>query len=269
MDSAPEILDCIMALVPNLAVQGRGRIAAFVGAGGKTSALFAVAREAAGRGLSVLVTTTTHMYDPRDEGGRGEDEVLLLSGYARRRGPGAGGSPDWLHGRARSASLTVLASGKDKDSLKLDGVDPAWVPELAGSFDLVLVEADGSRGLPVKAPGEHEPVLPPLVDLVFGLIGLDCLNAKAGSDSVHRFEAFQQVTGIEEGSPIGAGHLSHLVTSSHGLFKGCAPATRRIVLLNKADLAKGGDAVELWRLLRATPSVDAVFLTAFSPAQAS
>lgn len=42
-------------------------ITAFVGAGGKTSAIFAVCRELRQRGFSVAVTTTTHMFPPPEE----------------------------------------------------------------------------------------------------------------------------------------------------------------------------------------------------------
>src|SRR4029453_10181371 len=40
---------------------GRGDVVAAVGAGGKTTLVYALAAEAQAQGLSVLVTTTTHM----------------------------------------------------------------------------------------------------------------------------------------------------------------------------------------------------------------
>ena len=39
----------------------RHRVVALVGAGGKTSTLYALAREARAAGLTVIVTTTTHI----------------------------------------------------------------------------------------------------------------------------------------------------------------------------------------------------------------
>lgn len=57
----------------------------------------------------------------------------------------------------------------------MKGIHPSWIPALAQSWDFVLVEADGSRRLPVKAPAVYEPVIPPGTDLVVGVIGLDAL----------------------------------------------------------------------------------------------
>eukprot|EP01052_Picozoa_sp_SAG31_P008347 SAG31_NODE_420_length_15868_cov_11.896823_1_plen_80_part_00 len=51
-------------LADELAV-GKGSIVAFVGGGGKTSLMFALARQLCGAGLRVLCTTTTKMMKPR------------------------------------------------------------------------------------------------------------------------------------------------------------------------------------------------------------
>ena len=45
--------------------RARGAIVAFVGAGGKTSGLYALAEELAATGARVLVTTTTMIHDGR------------------------------------------------------------------------------------------------------------------------------------------------------------------------------------------------------------
>lgn len=38
------------------------------------------------------------------------------------------------------------------------------------------IEADGAKRLPLKAPGEWEPVIPEFVDLVIGVVGMDALG---------------------------------------------------------------------------------------------
>ncbi len=44
--------------------------------------------------------------------------------------------------------------------------------------DLVLVEADGSRRLPVKVPGPNEPVVPKNSDMVLCVLGLSSWAAR-------------------------------------------------------------------------------------------
>ena len=43
---------------------GPGEVVAFIGAGGKTTAIYRVAADLAARGLKVIVTTTTKIFPP-------------------------------------------------------------------------------------------------------------------------------------------------------------------------------------------------------------
>ena len=65
------------ALEPFLPPVAGGAVTALVGAGGKTSALFCLAAELMDAGTRVLVTTTTHIHDPRHEAGRPPLRVRL------------------------------------------------------------------------------------------------------------------------------------------------------------------------------------------------
>lgn len=216
---------------------GRGLVAAFVGAGGKTTAMFALARRAADEGMSVAVTTTTRIYDPRDEGGRPFDRVVIDDRLGQAAAPGAEGLGAPCLGQE---GITVLAAGRDEAEGKLVGIEPSWCAVLAGVFDLVLVEADGARGLPVKAPAGHEPALPREADVVFGCIGLDCLGGPATTEVVHRLDRFLSITGAIPGSPISPDHLVRLVLSPEGLFKSVPAGALRVAVLNKADLVDDG-----------------------------
>ena len=42
---------------------------------------------------------------------------------------------------------------------------------------VVIAEADGARLRPLKAPAEHEPVIPPAADAVVAVAGLDSVGA--------------------------------------------------------------------------------------------
>ena len=64
-------------------------------------------------------------------------------------------------------------------------VDALWAAEAA---DHLLVEADGSRGLPFKAFGPHEPQVPAASTIVVQVAGLDVIGRPLTGEFVHRAE---------------------------------------------------------------------------------
>ena len=225
-------------------------VVAFVGAGGKTTALFAAA-EAAG-GSRVLATTTTHIRDPRSEPGRRFAGVFTDPALARPAGTGEDPAvvlPPWLE---PGAGPLIVASSFLPESGKLAGIHPSRTETLRLLCDLILVEADGARGLQVKAPGPGEPAIPSCAGIVVGLISLDCLGSPMDGSAVHRPERFGRITGCAAGQSIGAEHIAALVGSGEGLFKGCPPDAKRILLLNKADRVPAGKIGDLLRCLESS-----------------
>ena len=219
--------DLFDVLLPHLKAgpHDPGLVVAIVGGGGKTATLFALATASRARGLRVAVTTTTHIRDPRLELGRDFDHIVLVD---------ESGSRALQH--IRTPGITVVAATVLESEGRLSGIEAPQIEDLRRQFDLVLVEADGSRGLPVKAPAAHEPVLPLHTSLLIGVIGLDCLGKPMDAATVHRPEMFGPLSGCAPGEIILAGHLVSLCQANEGLFKGCPPQTARILLLNKADL---------------------------------
>jgi probable selenium-dependent hydroxylase accessory protein YqeC len=239
--------------------RGARAFVAFVGAGGKTTTMFALARRRAVRGTSVLVSTTTRILDPEaasEREGKAFGHVLRLADPA---------SPESLERIRAAGSLIVLGSPGDApdgpgDSPKLLGVYPDCLEALARIFDLVLVEADGSRGLPIKAPAAHEPVVPSSATVVIGVIGLDALGAPLDGRVAHRPELLGPLVGCAAGEPIEVEHIVGLAASSQGLFKGSPAGAARIVLLNKADLVSAAKAEACASALRAACVADAVLV---------
>lgn len=114
-------------------------VTSFVGGGGKTSTILTLAQELCQSGARVIVTTTTHILPVRGELPKG----LRIVG-------------------------TPLPNGK------LACIDH---PEkLIRECDFLLIEADGSRGLPAKAPADHEPVILPETQLVVAVQGLSAIG---------------------------------------------------------------------------------------------
>lgn len=214
------LADLLLPFLPG----GQG-VVSFVGAGGKTSLLLHLARELEAEGHPVLVTTTTHLADPRGEGGGGA-RVLLRPDL---EAPAPVGGPTPLP----CPGVTLLVARAAEEAGKLKGVAPSQVARLAATWPFVLVEADGARRLPIKAPAAHEPVVPDGTALTAGVVGLDALGEPMDDRTVHRPERFAAVTGCAAGAPIGWDHVVALARHPEGLFKGARG--RRVVLLNKAD----------------------------------
>ena len=124
--------------VENLEIK-EGEIVALVGGGGKSTLLKALG-EIHGKGT--ILTTTTKMGS--DQTG---EATLLVSPSEKELVRALGGTPPVL--------IWDRVEGE-----KAFGVDPSlpksWLPEATR----IIVEADGARRHPAKAPAPYEPVLP-------------------------------------------------------------------------------------------------------------
>ena len=214
-------------------------VVAFAGGGGKTTALFALAAELAGSGERVLVTTTAHIRDPRAEG-RSLDAFLEVPELAGKIGQSGASLPDALRGfrRAAPGSVTALCSGVEGG--KLLGLYPESFPALArsGLWGAILVEADGSKGRPIKAPAAHEPAWPLGATAAIGMVGLDCVGRPLDGGIAHRPELLGVVVGLKAGEPITETAVLRLALHPDGLFKSAPESALRVLALNKADRAR-------------------------------
>ena len=231
-----------------------GLVLAFVGAGGKTSAMFALARELGHFG--VIVTTTTKIRDPRHEADRLVDRVIVDPLLAA---PAASGGASWARDYAPArGGVLVLGSATEEPEQKIVGIHATRVRALREFADIVLVEADGARGRSIKAPAVWEPVVPDCADIVVGVIGLDCLGAPLGPELAHRSELLGELVGCAQGEKLSVEHLVRLTDSPDGLFKGAPPDARRIILLTKTDIASLESTRALAQALRAGGRTSAV-----------
>jgi hypothetical protein len=88
---------------------------------------------------------------------------------------------------------------------------------------------------PLKAPGDHEPAIPPFVDQVVIVAGLSGLNQPLNADWVHRPEKFATLAGIQVGEPITDAALMKVLTHPAGGLKNVPPSARRCVLFTQAN----------------------------------
>ena len=152
-------------------------VTAVIGSGGKTSLLRRLAEEVPG---TVILCTTTHI--------RPFAEYPLLTGP----------TPETV--RQALADSRVICLGTPCENGKLTA--PALPMEtLAGLADYVLVEADGSRQLPLKAHSPHEPVIPAASRWTICVAGASGFG-KPIRETVHRPERFCVLTGAAETAPV-------------------------------------------------------------------
>lgn len=144
-------------------------LTALMGSGGKTALMAHLCSELRKRG-TVLLATTTHIYTPDQYplAVTKEDCFRLL----REKGVVCVGAP------AENGKLTAPS---------FDGWETM--------ADYVLVEADGSRGLPLKAHLPHEPVLPPAANNVICVVGASGWGQPIVA-AAHRSEQFAALAGV-------------------------------------------------------------------------
>src|ERR671916_161618 len=168
-----------------------GDVVAFVGAGGKSSAILAVASELAEAGMTFLAAPTTKM---------------LVSEAERLGSLVTAEDPDELRTKAQrtlsdGTSGVVVGSGLLSKN-RVGGVEPAAIASLAQLADVVLVEADGSRRRPIKGTADHEPALPDAATLVVAVGNVHALGTPVDEEHVHRPDIFSDLTGIGQGQSI-------------------------------------------------------------------
>lgn len=205
-----------------LGIRG-GDVVALTGGGGKTTALFRLARELRGT-VPPVVTTTTRIFIPAPAA----DLALVVE--AERE-------PLLAATRAALATgrIPVVGRGTTADG-KLAGIPPDWCADLAqlDGAGCLLVEADGSARLPITAPREGEPVIPASATVVVTVVGVDALEGPL-SAVAHRPERVAALTGLAADARLDAAAVACVVAGPDGNARGAPPGARVVALVNKAD----------------------------------
>ena len=194
----------------------------FVGAGGKTTTMFALAQALKSLHKRILVTTTTNIFYPEKH----ECDAVIVNDEQQ---------PGMFHA-VSDGTVTVLGSDIVNGG-KLAGVSKGFIDKLHKEklFDCILVECDGSKRRPIKAPAHYEPVVPASTTKTIGVIGLDAVGKPIAEEYVHRPELFCETVNRCMGDMIDTEAVVNLIVSPQGLFKGVPEGCTKHVLLNKAD----------------------------------
>ncbi len=189
-------------------------VVSLVGAGGKTSLMYALAEQAGKRGRKTAVSTTTHIAVPEHAESREawpeHPEVLRF-----RMGQG------------------VTVYGRPVSEEKLGSLQESLFCEIIEESEFTLLEADGAKRMCCKVPAEHEPVLLPQSDIVIGVLGLDAVGRRI-EDCCFRTQHAVRLLKKPEWEILTEEDLALILTSEDGTRKNVGSRSY-FAVLNKAD----------------------------------
>jgi len=190
-------------------------LVSLVGGGGKTTLMHALFDAGTARGWRCGAGTTTKVYAHQ-----------------------ADGLPGFLH----SATADE----------KLIGVSPEFVDEWFDHEqpDLLVIEADGSRGRRVKAPSTDEPPIPGRSTLVIAVIGADSID-RVIEDVAHRPMRVAAVCGCGPYGRLTPERAALLLASERGSRKNVPVTARFAVAITRIGPRQRVLAIELSGLLAA------------------
>lgn len=159
-------------------------IISVIGSGGKTTKIKQLKDKYLKEGKSVLITTTTHM--------KIEEKTLV--------------DPSHEEIIKEIKKCGYAHAGSRADSQKIKSLDDDLLKKLKKEIDVILIEADGSHGLPLKYPRDHEPVIDKDSDEIILITSLKGLG-KLVKDVVHGYQEMK----VDENQIVDCLFVQHLI----------------------------------------------------------
>ena len=182
-----------------------------VGGGGKTTIMFYIGNFFANMGKRVIITTSTHIVKP--EKFAEIKSAKELFNIAFDSGP----------------VVVGIDEGKKLSSLPLSELE-----KFKDYADIVLIEADGAKRLPIKIPREeNEPVIPACSDVCIVCMGIDAVG-KSLKEKCFRYERAYDIFGWNGEHILTCEDAAKILTSRKAGLKGVGDV-RTIFVINKAD----------------------------------
>ncbi len=222
-----------------------------VGAGGKKTCMYHLAATCPGR---VLLASTAHMY-PYDT--KRIDRLV-----------------DWDDDGARfelrdSERVIALASETETPN-RIGGVTDDALKQVLEKhdFDVCVVKGDGARSRWIKAPEQHEPMIPAMADIVVPIVSVKSIGRPLDGRTAHRPEKIAEVVGGRPGDLITARAVSTLLSSTEGALKDTR-GFRVVPLLNMVDNGRAQNLARkvAERALAQTEQFDRVLLASMKRGQ--
>ena len=207
--------------------------------------------------MPVLLTTTTKVQNPFPV----ETDWFVASSDPEER-------KKLILDRWKPGTLGLVVAGPFGDH-KWEGLSPEWVDDLFAAVEkgIILNEADGALRLPIKAPAEHEPVIPSSSTHVIPILGLSALGSPLDKAHAFRPHLIAEITGLSLGDTIDETAMARLLTNPRGLAKGSPDGAEVIPFLNQADtlsLKTAGERIA-GILLSSSMRVESVLIGTLKP----
>ena len=214
-----------MTLTDAFSIRER-EVISLVGAGGKTSLMFALGNELSTRRKGTVLTTTTKIWEPTPS----PSFALFLSEQISE-------TKTWVLKNLGKYPYLVIARKKLDDG-KLQGILPEWSKEILSLADVssIIVEADGAAGRSLKAPREGEPVLPNNPTLLVPVVGIDVLGRPLDEQYVFRSQIAARILKADMGTIVNEEMIARLLAET---IKDRPDKARVIPFINKVDLPGG------------------------------
>ncbi len=228
----------------------RETCAAIVGAGGKTTLLFSLARDFSS---PVWLATTAHL---SQEQCRWADRHIIVIDPAQ--------SVDF---HDFSDGLTLF-SGPPVHNERVSGIPDHFLLRLAESAAKnripLLIEADGASRRLVKAPKEHEPPIPNIINAVIVVASLAALGHPLSEEAVYNPTGFSQLAHLPKNAPITSQSLADVLLHPFGGQKNIpASISPHAVLTHAVTPAQQTAGRSIARIL--LPTYQAVHLAHLQP----
>ncbi len=219
---------------------GERELVAIVGAGGKSTVLFTLGRELAADSRKVILTTTTKM---------AQDQVTEPACWSV--------DPGDADRALTPGEPLFVATGKVPG--KVTGPTAEEVDRLYAetAADFVIVEADGARSMSIKAPADHEPVIPIRSTLVVIVVGIDAIGRPL-REVAHRPERIEAITGQSADAVVTVADVAAILLHPEGGLRGIPDTARVAIAIAKVTPVTRRAAADLKNILAANPGVDHV-----------
>ncbi len=237
------------SLMDILQLSGKG-IISLIGAGGKTSLMFQLAKEIVQSKKKVLTTTTTKIFIPKPYQSPAtvvEDDFDKLMKK--------------MESNLNKFSHFSAGSRYDKGSNKLKGFTPAIIRKLWQKklFDWIIVEADGAKQKPIKASNQHEPVVPEETTHLILVAGLDAVGKILDDQYVHRSKIFSSNTGLALRETLTEQAIAKSIAFEIEKSRQLCQSQLNVVFLNKADTSDlKAYGLNITNLLKTDTSIDKI-----------
>lgn len=229
-----------MTLIQAFSIGSRESIS-LVGAGGKTTLLYALGRELSASRGGVILTTTTKILEPAPS-------PFFLQFLSNELAD----IKNWVVENLNRRQCLLIAGERLPDG-KLAGIPPEWAEEIFSmdGVSAIVNEADGADGRPLKAPREGEPVIPGSTTLLVPVMGIDGMGRPLEEGTVFRSAIASRLLNMPIESIVTEDAIVRLVME---WIKGGPLGARVVPLINKVDLPGGLEKAR--KLARYLLSVD-------------